>query len=97
LNESRPAFPSACSVRRRRTRGGKRRRILRQRKGKVENFSTLKEKNKKKGARQKINGKFFCFVRRQGGRRRWVGLPPVGRQSEVSARVFFEKSSDFIQ
>ena len=52
----------ARHVRQRRTGGGKRRRILRQQKGKAENFSSLKEKLKKEGTRQKMNGKIFCFA-----------------------------------
>jgi len=40
-------------------------RILRQQKSKAENFSSLKEKLKKEGARQKMKRKIFCFARRK--------------------------------
>jgi len=48
-----------------RAREGRWRRIQRQQKGKAENFSSLKEKLKKEGRAQKMNGKIFCFARRK--------------------------------
>jgi hypothetical protein len=60
-------FLPACSAALSAAGGGKRRRILRQQKGKAENFSTLKEKLKKERARQKMKGKIFCFARRKAG------------------------------
>jgi hypothetical protein len=60
--------------------GGKRRRILRQQKGKAENFSSLKEKLKKEGARQKMKGKIFCFARRKAGVAAGRVLRPSGRR-----------------
>jgi hypothetical protein len=59
--------------------GGKRRRILRQQKGKAENFSSLKEKLKKEGARQKMKGKIFCFARRKASAAAgWGNCRPQG-------------------
>jgi hypothetical protein len=73
-------FARSPIPRRGRGQGGKRRRILRQQKGKAENFSSLKEKLKKEGARQKMNGKIFCFARRKAGAAAGRALRPSGRR-----------------
>ena len=52
------------------------------------------------GAQLKNVKKIFllCSPNRSGGeRKRWAGLPPVGRQSKVAVRIFVKKSSDFNQ
>ena len=40
----------------------------------------------------------FCSPKRSGGgRKRWAGLSPAGRQLKISIRILFKKSSDFNQ
>ena len=65
--------------------------------GQSRKFFFLKGKIKKGKGAPKNEGKNFLLCSPQGERRRWVGLPPCGRQSKVSVRIFFEKGSDFIQ
>ena len=88
-------FLPACSAALRAAWDGKRQRILRQQKGKAEKFSSLKEKLKKRGAHQKMNGKFFCFARRQANAA--AGRVPclAGRQVCPSGRRI--KSSSGVQ
>ena len=87
-------------VRRRRTGGGKRFRnsaLAEYQNRKI--FISLIEKILG-GAQLKNVKKIFllCSPNRSGGeRKRWAGLPPVGRQSKVAVRIFVKKSSDFNQ
>jgi len=60
--------------------GGKRQRILRQQKGKAENFSSLEEKLKKEGRAQKMKGKIFYFARRKASAAAGRVLRPSGRR-----------------
>jgi hypothetical protein len=59
-------------------------------------FVSLIEKNFE-GARLKDVKKIFLFCSPSGGRKRWVGLSPAGRQSKVDVRILFKISSDFVQ
>ena len=62
-------------------------------------FVSLIEKNFG-GAQLKNVKKIFLFCSPKqsgGGRKRWAGLPPAGRQLKVTVRIFVKKSSDFVQ
>jgi len=83
-------FLPACSAARSAAWGGKRRRILRQQKGKAENFSSLKEKLKKEGARQKNEWKNFLLCSPQGERRRWADSAPL--RTQIVAQKKFKRS-----
>ena len=50
-------------------------------------------------ARERLKNvkKIFLFCSPSGERKRWVGLPPAGRQLKVAVRIFVKKGSDFIQ
>ena len=69
------------------------------RKTKQKNFRFLNWK--KFGDAQLKNVKkifLFCSTKQSGGgRKRWAGLSPVGRQSKVSVRILGEIGSDFVQ
>jgi hypothetical protein len=84
-------FLPACSAARSAAWGGKRWRILRQQKDKAENFSSLKEKLKTERARQKMNGKIFCFARRKASAAAGRVLRPSGR------RLSLKESSSGVQ
>jgi len=50
-------------------------------------------------ARERLKNvkKIFLFCSPSGERKRWVGLPPAGRQLKFAVRIFVKKGSDFIQ
>ena len=62
-------------------------------------FVSLIEKILARGRLKNVKKIFlFCSPKRsEGGRKRWAGLPPAGRQLKVAVRIFFKKSSDFVQ
>ncbi len=62
-------------------------------------FISLIEKILARGRLKNVKKIFlFCSPKRSGGgRKRWAGLPPTGRQLKVAVRIFVKKSSDFVQ
>ena len=62
-------------------------------------FVSLIEKILARGRLKNVKKIFlFCSPKRSGGgRKRWAGLPPCGRQSKFAVRIFVKKSSDFVQ
>jgi len=59
-------------------------------------FVSLIEKNFG-GAQLKNDKKIFLFCSPSGGRKRWAGLSPAGRQLKVGVGILFKISSNFVQ